>query len=455
MDKLAIKYRTAGKALPPQPIRLEVAGWGGSPDRKKEDGSEPQPWHCTPFSEGATCGVELLYQYDNECHIVNDTGQIRIDWDFANEPGGGATPDEFSESEPRPSQFYFFATSVDLQAPPGYVLRTEPHPRFFTDTTGTVPPAVCAQVMTHWWPKKLFVGFKAPPLGQRHIFRKGEPYVQILFVPQHTRYETTRMSPEEETRRVDLEAGIHVAKSLIATRVWHDLDGHEFNDHYRVLARAFDREGHAGVEAAIHEAVERHHRTVPRGRTMAEYLSLARQYQRDGKYVEAKQVLFHTLTVDPYNAEASNLMAILGWTMGLKNLAVSAMRRAVLLKPQSPLYPGNLGEILRHLGRHEEAEASLRMSLQLNPGDPQVLSNLGLVLVAQGRVAEGLEVCQAALALTPRLPIVPFRLGTILAGLGRHEEARQAFRLALDLAPDYTDAQLALQELPPVKEPQA
>ena len=53
---------------------------------------------------------------------------------------------EFGFTEPRLPQFYTFATSIDIQAPPGYVLQIQPHPRFFTDTTGTVPLSLIGQV---------------------------------------------------------------------------------------------------------------------------------------------------------------------------------------------------------------------------------------------------------------------------------------------------------------------
>ena len=66
MAKLEIKYRLEGKALPPRPVRLSLPGWGGAPEMKKEDGSQPQPWHCPLHVEGATHGIELLYQYDQE-----------------------------------------------------------------------------------------------------------------------------------------------------------------------------------------------------------------------------------------------------------------------------------------------------------------------------------------------------------------------------------------------------
>jgi tetratricopeptide (TPR) repeat protein len=446
MNKLQIKYRTAGKALPPQPIRLDIPGWAGSAEQKKENGSEPQPWHCAPFSEAAICGLELLYQYDTECHIIND-GELRIDWDYAKEPGGVLGRDEFTDTAPKPSKFFLFATSVDLQAPPGYVLRTEPHPRFFTDTTGTVPLAVSGHVRSEWWAKKLFVAFKAPPPGQRHIFRKGEPYVQILFVPQHTTYQPTRMTAEEEAQRVEVEEGILLAKSHLATHVWHNPDGLEFNDHYKALERAFKQDGMAGVQAAVQKAVERFEHTVPANRTIAEYLDLGNHYMREGKLVEAKQVLYHARKVAPNNPEVANRNAILAWKMDLRELAVSVMQAAVNLMPLSAVYHGNLGDMLEQMGRHQEAEAALRLSLAYDSHNAVVVSNLALALAGQGRTAEALEACRAAVALAPQMALARFRLGALLAQQGERAEAQACFEAALAIDPYYAAAQIALKEL--------
>ena len=62
-------------------------------------------------------------------------------------------------------------------------MRTEPHPRFYADTTDTVPVAVPALLRTEWWPMISFMVFKAPPEGCVHIFRPGEPMMQILILP--------------------------------------------------------------------------------------------------------------------------------------------------------------------------------------------------------------------------------------------------------------------------------
>ena len=92
------------------------------------NGSEPEPWHCLPLVEASTYGLELIFQYETECHIINDDGDVRLEWDYSKEPGGIASPLEMSLFRTKPTRFYSFITSIDLQTPPGYVLPTQPHP---------------------------------------------------------------------------------------------------------------------------------------------------------------------------------------------------------------------------------------------------------------------------------------------------------------------------------------
>ncbi len=190
---------------------------------------------------------------------------------------------------------------MDLKAPPGYVIRTQPHPRFYSDDTGTVPAAVVGHVQTEWWPKKLFIVFKAPRPGERHIFRKGEPYVQLICVPHREPYEMIVMGPRKTRSGAAEENRINLAKSFIANYVWMNADGSEFRDHYRCLARAYARGGAEAVEQTISGGVQRLREAIPEGRTIPQYLDLARQYQSEGKLIEARELLFAIRRLQPGN----------------------------------------------------------------------------------------------------------------------------------------------------------
>lgn len=165
MEEIEIKYQVLPGGMLPRPIRMTTEGWAGLP-QKMQDGSEPQPWHCLPFVEGSTYGLELLYPYETECQVVNEGGRVRFEFDYAKEPGGGLSGSEFIPFAPMDApKFYLFAVRLDLQTPPGYAIRTEPHPRYFTDETGTVPLSLIGHVQAEWWPKRFFVVFRAPSPG--------------------------------------------------------------------------------------------------------------------------------------------------------------------------------------------------------------------------------------------------------------------------------------------------
>lgn len=446
MAKLEIKYRLEGKALPPRPIKVAIGGWGGIAENKKVDGSQPEPWHCPLFVDGCTHGVELLYQYETECHIVNDNGQVRIEWDRMREPGGGTSASDFTLSVPAPSTDYLFATSMDIQVPPGYVLRTETHPRFFRDHTGTVPAAFCGHVPSYWWPKKLFIVFKVPEPGQRHIFRKGEPYAQILFIPKDE-YVVTAMTEEEQASRRQLEEDIKLCKSLIAKRVWNSAGGTEFNDHFTVLARAYEQDGMAGVEALVREGVAAYHAAVPEGKTIQEYIDLVKSAQEKHKDIEAKELLHHVLKMDPRCAEAYQRMAMLQWEKKVHVGALRSMQQAVALDPSRSQYRMGLAEVYRRLGRLDYAQREIEAALALQPNDVSVLTALGFTMAQRGMTEQGIERCRLAASVDPKSPAPSYVTGLILAGAGRRDEARAAFEATLAIDPDFAAAKKSLEEL--------
>jgi hypothetical protein len=217
----------------------------------------------------------LLYQHETECQVIHDSGTIRFDFDFAREPSGELTGAEFIAFEPvQAAKYYLFNTLLDLQAPPGYVLRTEPHPRFFTEDSGTVPLAMIGHIQSAWYPRLLFVVFRAPGPGQRQVFRKGEPFVQIIFVPERMKYEATQMTPVEAAGRREMEKTMQTARSEIAENRWSNPSGVQFNNHYKVMARAVAWDGMPGLDKVVRDAVARRERSLPAAQTISEGLAL-------------------------------------------------------------------------------------------------------------------------------------------------------------------------------------
>lgn len=259
MEKIQVKYRTWHNGQPPRPIRLQIPGWSGK-DRDHENGAEPQPWHCPPFVEGSTYGHELVYPYNSECRVKRINGELVFEGDFSEEPwmineeGTTQTGDEPKKITPPMMSFapghYGMSSALDMEPPEGYVLRTEPHPRFYTDDTGTVPCLVPGHIQ-RWWSRIFFVVFKAPREGEVHIFRKGEPYGQVLFLPQKNNAEMTPFTAEETLERENRERKISNYGHKIATHVWRDHKQLSFDNKYKVLSGAYAKDGYEGVDKTI------------------------------------------------------------------------------------------------------------------------------------------------------------------------------------------------------------
>jgi hypothetical protein len=239
-----VKMRYVMPGLAPRRTKLEIPGWGG--DRSpRADGSREQVWHCVPFSEGAQYGIEIFYPYDFELRASTREGKLQIEGDF------GPPPEPNVEWPPFRNfgdTFYTYQVLLDIDPGAGYAIRTEPHPRFYSDTTGTCPIAVPALVR-HWWPMLFFMVFKSPTEGQTHIFRPGEPMAQILVLPEAAEFDLKEMSAEEQADRELRSRRIYAARSTLTKDTeWRSATNTVFDGTYRHMARAAKAKAQATKE---------------------------------------------------------------------------------------------------------------------------------------------------------------------------------------------------------------
>jgi hypothetical protein len=230
-----IKFRLVNPGLRPRQTKIEMPGWAGKPE-PRTDGSHEYAWHCAPFTEGAQYGIEIFYPYGNELHVSRKNGTLHFDGDF------GPSPDDDLQWPPFRSfgrDYYTHQLLLDLKVGPEWAIRTEPHPRFYTDTTGTVPIAVPALLRTEWWPMISFIVFKAPGEGQVHIFRPDEPMLQILVLPLTCDINLLPMDDEETAEREMRGRKIHASRpALAADSTWTSSTNTVFDGTYRYLLRA-------------------------------------------------------------------------------------------------------------------------------------------------------------------------------------------------------------------------
>ena len=229
-----VKYRLINPRLAPRRTKLELPGWAGE-RQPRANGSREQVWHCVPFSEGAQYGIELFYPYDNELRVSTKDGKLVLDGDFGPPPESGVQWPPFRNFG---DSYYTYQLLLDLKVEQGFAIRTEPHPRFYTDRTDTVPVAVPA-LIRNWWPMLFFMVFKSPAEGRTHIFRPNEPFVQIIVIPEEAAFELEEMNDEEAAERELQSRRIFANRPKLAEGTeWTSSTDTVFDGTYRHLHRA-------------------------------------------------------------------------------------------------------------------------------------------------------------------------------------------------------------------------
>lgn len=162
-------------------------------------------------------------------------GELVLDGDFGPVLGSGGQWPPFRNFG---GTYYPYQLLLDLKVEQGFAIRTEPHPRFYTDRTDTVPVAVPALVR-NWWPMLFFMVFKSPAEGRTHIFRPNEPFVQIIVIPEEAAIELEEMNEEEAAERELQSRRIFANRPKLAEGTeWASSTDTVFDGTYRHLHRA-------------------------------------------------------------------------------------------------------------------------------------------------------------------------------------------------------------------------
>jgi hypothetical protein len=226
-----IKFRMGGDDLRPRRTKLEIPGWAGKPE-PRSDGSHEHAWHCVPFSEAAKYGVEVFYPYENELHVSTKNGKLTLDGDFGPPPKPGRNWPPFRNFG---ELYYTYQILLDLKPEPGFAIKVETHPSFYTDATGTAPIAVPA-LIHRWWPMLYFIVFKSPTEGQTHIFRPNQPIAQFVMIPAESEFELEPMDTDEAAERELQSRRIHASRDTLgAGSQWLSTTDTVFDGTYRSI----------------------------------------------------------------------------------------------------------------------------------------------------------------------------------------------------------------------------
>jgi len=81
--------------------------------------------------------------------------------------------------------------------------------------------------------------FKAPPEGCVHIFRPGEPMMQILILPADPDFTLVEQTPDEQAQREVRARRIHASREALGKdSTWTSSTDTVFDGTYRFMLRA-------------------------------------------------------------------------------------------------------------------------------------------------------------------------------------------------------------------------
>ncbi|HEC90620.1 MAG TPA: sulfotransferase family protein, partial [Alphaproteobacteria bacterium] len=159
-------------------------------------------------------------------------------------------------------------------------------------------------------------------------------------------------------------------------------------------------------------------------------------HHQTGRLSEAAGLYEEILKADPDNSDALHLSGVAAHQGANHALALERIGKAIAIDAGQAPFHDNLGIVLRHLGRPEEAEASHRKALRMMPDFAAAHHNLGTTLHVQGRFAEAETHLRRAVFLAPDNAEAWNCLGNVMRAIGRPEEAAEDYRKSLALKPD-------------------
>ena len=94
-------------------------------------------------------------------------------------------------------------------------------------------------LVRNFWPMLFFCVFKAPAEGRTHIFRPGEPFAQVIVIPEEANFTVEPMSPDEAAERELQSRRIHASRPTLGKETeWVSSTNTVFDGTYRHLHRA-------------------------------------------------------------------------------------------------------------------------------------------------------------------------------------------------------------------------
>ena len=156
------------------------------------------------------------------------------------------------------------------------------------------------------------------------------------------------------------------------------------------------------------------------------YVEMGIAYLRDGQSAIALQKLKKAISIDPQNAEAHNVIAILYERLGKLELADEHYTKAVQLQPQDPFIRNARGSYFCKRGQYKAAETEFESALSnpLYPTPWVAMTNAGLCAERSGDIVKAENYYRRALTTNEKYPQVLYQMAELSFQQGNYLSAR-------------------------------
>lgn len=238
---------------------------------------------------------------------------------------------------------------------------------------------------------------------------------------------------------VSAEASLGREKAAeVSRRVMAELDGNDYGDAFRQLAKVLDWAGK--FEEARGLLLKNLELFGPDGRTFAQ---LGKTLARNDRAEGAVRYLELALSAGMEEAWIHGLLGDLYREQGLDRQAIDAYREELRLDPGNHVAHAQLGLLHVARGDRDAARRHLEEALRLEPGFPPAAANLVALLYDGGQLDEALARGEALLERHPGEYKTRYLVGMVLLERGEVDAAARHFEEVLRAEPGFEPARAA------------
>lgn len=211
------------------------------------------------------------------------------------------------------------------------------------------------------------------------------------------------------------------------------------------------------------------------------FCRLGKLYGIGGEYEIAKQYCFKALQLNPRSSEAYNILGIIESNLnnyegavqnfskaieydslnanaysdfgllyeqsGKPNEAIAMYSRAVKIDSNHENANINLGTILAGEGKLNEAEIYFRNAAKIHPKSLDARIGLGKIYTIKKQFEDAIQQLTKGIDIDSNSAVTHYHLAAVFMEMNKFKEAENHYRVAVQLAPNFTEAQTALEKV--------